>query len=405
MRRSPIGAAVALALATGGIASAADVKFDPYIEAGALYNDNYTLENTAAQVLDVSGGFVDAGVQVRAEQPRSTWTFEPRVRSYAFPDESQLDSTDYFLNLSGERRNTRSTFGAAVEYWDQDIVQSQLPGTDFGDVDLGQSSGPDSGRILGDNRQTLLRGRPYAQFQLSERVNLSVEGRVEDVSFDRDILNQQVSYQTVGGALQVDRRFTPASRFGLRVDLQSTEPDVGLGKADLTGVQATWDYQVAERVTAYARAGAKRSKLEVQGATPLLRRDVTETTPLVAAGVRWSFLKSELFLDAKREVDANSSGFVVERNDLRLFYNHRFTVRFRGYLAAYLVDDESVTATGLYSPRRYYAGSAGLEWRFRQSLSLLAQIDRSSQKFDGEPDSADGNSARISVLYRPRRQE
>ncbi len=408
IRRRPRALSLAFALAASagaGAAGAADWQFDPYVEAGAQYNDNYTLSNVSAQKVDLSGAFIDAGIQWRANAPRSNWTFEPRIRSSFFPDESQFESTDYFFNLLGEQRGERSAIGLAAELNDQDIVQSQLPGAVLDNIDLGQGGGPDSGRILGDNRQTLIRARPYARFDLNERVQLNIEGRAEDVSFDRDVINNYVSYQTIGAAIAIDRRFTEASRFGLRLDYQQTDPDTGAGQADLTGLQLRWDYQVGERLTAYMRGGAKRSKLERPGVVPLSITSTTETTPLFAAGLRYGFLKSELLVDAKREVDANSSGFVVERNDLRVYYNHRFTTRFRAYAAAYLIDDESVTATGAYAPRRYYTGSAGLEWRFRQSLALLGQIDRSSQEFSGQTSSADGNSARISVLYRPRRRD
>jgi opacity protein-like surface antigen len=396
----------AVALMVGcGTAAAADWQFDPFIEAGALFNDNYTLVNSASKA-DVSGGFVDAGIEWRAEAPRSVLTIEPRIRTQKLPDDEDLDSTDYFLDLVGEQRNTRSTFGMRASFRDQDIVQSQLPDTDFGDATLGELTGPDSGRIFGDNRETLLRALPYARFRLSERVDLAVEGRFDDVSYERDIANFQVGYQTLGAAIQLDRQFTPTSRFGLRLDTQQTDLDAGAaGDSDINGAVATWDYRAGERVTAYARAGVRRSEFDLVGVTPAARRAISETTPLFAAGVRWGFLKSQLFIDAKREVDVNSSGFVLERSDLRVYYDHRFTVRVRGWLAAYLIDDDTVTDTALYAARRYTAGTAGLEWRFRQAWSVQGQIGFASQEFGGGSGSADGTSGRVSVQYRPRRRE
>ena len=121
--------------------------------------------------------------------------------------------------------------------------------------------------------------------------------------------------------------------------------------------------------------------------------------------MRWSFLKSELFVDLQRVVDANSSGFVVERDDLRAFYNHRFSVRLLGYVGGYLIRDESVTASGSYVPRRYYTALAGLEWRVLRALAVRGEVGHSSQEYVGESETADGNSARVSVVYRPRRAD
>lgn len=406
MRRVGVPAAVALGLIGASTASAADWQFDPFVEVGALVNDNYTLALNDPEIVEVTGGFADAALQVRAVSPRANWVFEPRVRSLLFPDEQQFETTDFFFNVLGEQRGERNAFGVVADFSDQDIVQSQLPGADFGDVDLGQEAGPDSGLIVGDNRQQLLRARPYAEFQLSEITRLRFEGRAEDVSFDRQVVDTFVSYQTLGGAVQLSRQFTPASRVGLRLDYQQVEPDAAIGKSEIATATVQWDYQVAERLSAYARAGATQSTIERAGATPLApRRDVEETTPLLAAGVRWNFLKSELLVDYQRSVDANSSGFVVDRDDLRVYYNHRFTVKLRGFAAAYAVRDESVTSTGGYAPRRYFTASTGLEWRFRKSLSLLGQIDTSRQKFDGGSGTADGTAARVSLYYRPYRRD
>lgn len=408
MRRSGVRFAVALALAAcaAGTASAADVQFDPSIELGGQYSDNYTLERAANLINEVSGAFLDASFLVRAESPRSAWRFEPRIRKTYFPDDSELESTDYFGVLSGEMRNERSTLGMLAELYDQNVVTSQLPGANFDNPNLGDSGSTDSGRLVsGDNRQKLVQLRPFADFELSERTTLRVEALWLDVSFDREVTDFAVSYQSKGAGLRLSRRFTQASSFGLLVDYNKFEPDVGNNDSDLYTAQLQWDYQVGERVSAYARAGGKRSKFNIAGATPLAARSVTETTPLFAAGARWNFQRSDLFLDLQRQVDANSSGFVVQREDVRLQYNHRFTQRLRGYLALYGIRDRTVTDVTRYAPRRYVDGAAGMEWRFKQSWSLLGEAGWSNQKFDGDPGAADRKSVQLSVAYRPLRRD
>jgi hypothetical protein len=397
-----IAVLAAASAALGAAAHAADVQYDPSIEVGVQYNDNYTLERRSGNVRDVSGAFAEAGLLVRGEAPRSNWRLEPRIRSNYFPDDSDLKSTDYIFLAAAERRNERNAFGLTADYYDQDIVQSQLPDANFGDSDLGEGSGPDSGRIVGENRQKLLRANPYATFKLSELTDLRVELSGLDVSFDREIVNAQVSYQSVGGRLLLDRQFTPASRFGLRLEYEQVEPDGSSSTSDLAGAQLQWDYRIAERLSAYGRLGVKRSDFEVVG-PGTIRTSLQETTPLFAAGMRWSFLKSELFVDLQRVVDANASGFVVERDDLRAFYNHRFSVRLLGYVGGYLIRDESVTSGGTYVPRRYYTALAGLEWRVLRALAVRGEVGHSSQEYVGESGAADGNSARVSVVYRPRR--
>lgn len=389
-----------------GAALGADTRIDPYVEAGALHNDNYTLEPADSRVVKVSGAFVDAGVLLRSLSPRLDWRVEPRIRSTYYPDEGDFQSTDFFLSGAAELRGERSAFGVEADVYDQDVVSSQLPGADFGDATLGESSGPDSGRILGaDNRQRVYRARPYASFDLSRLMRLRLDARADDVSFDRNIAGALESYRSFGFGAALDREFSPASRVGLRADIQRVEPDAGVYDADIAGVYLQWDYQVAERVSAYLRGGARRSKFDVAAAPGRPAASITETTPLFAAGGRWSFRKSELFADLQRVVDANSSGFVVERDELRLSFTHRFTPKFSGYGAAYAIRDEAVSASALYSARRYYTLAAGAEWRLTQAWSLRGQVDHSRQEYVGESGVGDGNAIRASILYRPRRSE
>jgi hypothetical protein len=388
-------------------ASAADVRFDPSIEVGGVYSDNYTLERPSGPVLDVTGAFAEASLLLQGETPRATWRLDPRVRHFNFPDAEQIETTDFLLFGNGEIRNERSVFGVVAEYFDQDIAQSQLPGSNFGNADLGEGSGPNSGLILGDNRQRLARATPFADFQLTERTDLRVELNAADLSFDREIQDVQESFQSVGVVALLSREFTPTSRFGIRLDYQSVDLDSPLSSdATLAGAHVQWDYRVGERLTAYGRAGIRRSEFDPPSAVPAaLGSSADETTPLYAVGARWRFRKSELFVDLQRLVDANATGFVVRRDDLRVYYTHRFSAKFAAYLSAYAISDESVTETGAYAPREYYTGSAGIEYRIWRSFSIRGEITRSNQEFEGEPETANSNSARVSVTYRPRRTD
>lgn len=401
------GVLVAVSMLAGsGAAVGADIRIDPYVEAGALHNDNYTLEPVDSRAVKVSGAFVDAGVLWRSVSPRADWRFEPRIRSTYYPDEGDFQSTDVFLSGAAELRGERSAFGIEADIYDQDVVSSQLPGADFGDATLGEASGADSGRILGaDNRQRLYRALPYASFDLSRVMKLRLDARAEDVSFDRNIAGALESYRSYGAGAALDREVSPSSRIAVRADLQRVEPDSGVYDADIAGLYLQWDYRIAERLSAYARAGARRSKFDVSAAPGRPAASINETTPIFAAGGRWSFRKSDFFVDLQRGVDANSSGFVVRRDELRLSLQHRFTPKLSGYGAAYAIRDDAVSASSLYAARRYYILSAGLEWRLTRAWSVRGQLDHSRQEYVGESGVGDGNGVRGSVLYRPRRSE
>jgi hypothetical protein len=46
-----------------------------------------------------------------------------------------------------------------------------------------------------------------------------------------------------------------------------------------------------------------------------------------------------------------------------------------------------------------------MEWRALRALAVRGEIATSHQEFEGDPSDADGNSIRVSVVYRPRRTD
>ncbi len=386
-------------------APAADIQFDPRIEVGAQMSDNYTLALPPARQFEVSGPFAEASIRLSAESPRTSWTLEPAIRARLFPGDEQFESNDYRVAGSVEQRGLKSRFGARADYFSEDVIQSEFPDASFDGAQLGDRVGGDGGRFSVDNRRDYLRLRPYAEFNLTERTLLRAEASYLDVSFDRSVSFSQESYNTVGGGLTLSSAISPASTLGVSVDYLKVDPDFGTGDTDLQGLRLQWDYRIAERVSAYARAGGRKSTFDRGRVGNVTLPKTDKTTPLLGAGARWAFLRSELFVDLQRDVDANSSGFAVRRDDLRVYYSQRFTERLRGFAAAYFIKDEATAATTLYSPRRYSVASLGAEWRLTRALALFGQVDRADQKFDAERSSSSNTSVRASVIYQPRRRD
>lgn len=384
----------------GSDALAADAIFDPYVEVGGIYNDNYFLARSGTRLQEANGGYVDAGVDLRLESPRTQWRIEPRVRSTAYSSNSDLDSTDYYLTGALNHRGERARGNVLVSLVDEDIVEGNLPDASFDGPILGQGGATDSGRVLGANRRQYLTASPSAAFELSQRLQLTAAAEFLDMSFDREIAGAQVSYRTLGGLLGLGRKFSEASEVTLGVGYSQFDPDVGGRGSDLQTLRLQWDYRTTERLRTYFRAGTTRTKFDAVGAT----RARSESGSLFGVGGQWAFLKSDLFVDLQQFVEANGSGFVVERSNLRLQYNHRFTPRVTGFAAVYGIRDQAVgVSRSVYAPRRYVNANIGVEWRVRRTLSLLGRIEHAQQEFSGDARSADGNAVRLAVVYRPRR--
>ena len=88
--------ALAAAVTLGGSAlpaTAADWEVNPKLALGYLYDSNYRLTPPDTEI-EVSGGVLDAQLELRAADPLTTFSLIPRVRLTEFPDDPEEDSDD-----------------------------------------------------------------------------------------------------------------------------------------------------------------------------------------------------------------------------------------------------------------------------------------------------------------------
>ena len=107
--RTRTATAIVAAL-TSVAAFGADWEFNPRVEAGYIFDDNYRLASPGLEI-EVQGPLADAQLELRALTPKGEFSFTPRVRATYFPDEQDLDSVDYFGVLDwrygGQRFDSR----------------------------------------------------------------------------------------------------------------------------------------------------------------------------------------------------------------------------------------------------------------------------------------------------------
>jgi hypothetical protein len=385
------GALGAIAILAAMPADAADWELNPRIEAGYLYDDNYRLTTPGTEI-DVSGPLLDAEMEWRALTQTSEFSFTPRVRATYFPGASELDAVDYFADLDWQRRGQRVNTRLRGEFSHQDIVSSEQPDVDGGG-DLGEPDIGDSGRAFTDNRRTRYSLRPSMSFDVSERRELQFEAGYNDVSFDREISNAQVDYNTIDAAAGLLTRLSETSTLttrlrGARYDITGREQTTGYG------AELQWDRRSVTETRSYWRVGAQNVELE-DGSK--------ELAWLAGAGVILVAGRNELFFDLSRNVGPSSAGVLVARDQLRLRWTRAFTPRLSLLAGLRGTHDEDLDDTDLstFTERSYATGDIGLQWRWQEEFSLRLTYDYTWQEFQDAVEDATSSGAMVSVTYQP----
>jgi hypothetical protein len=385
-----VSAAVAATLASAA-AFSADWEFNPRLEAGYMIDDNYRLNNPGSEI-EVQGPLADAQIELRARMPQSEFSFTPRVRATYFPSEQDLDTVDYFGTLEWKHNGQRFQSHVRGDYSQQDVVNSEQPdaevpgGSDLGEVDLG-----DSGRAFTDNRRTRSGLRPVLRYVMSERRTLEFAANLVDVNYDEELFGAQVDYRSEDVTAGLVTRITPVSSLTAR--LRGARYDIDFqGESTSYGLEVEWDTRTATELETFVRLGAQEVKYE---------NGFKQTAWLAGAGVSMPIGRNTLFADLTRGVGPSSAGIIITRDQLRLRWQRDFTPRLALLVGVRGTHDDSFVEDGLYQPRSYAKGDAGLQWRWREEFSLQFTYDYTWQKFDRSDSDATATGARITVLYQP----
>jgi len=389
-QRTLLGAAVALAVSSA--ATAADWEFNPTIEAGYLFDNNYRLTPPGTE-LEVEGPLLDAQLELRARNPDGEFSFTPRVRATYFPSDTDVDTVDYFANLYWLKQGQRLKTEVRGEFAQQDVVNSEQPdatvpgGVDIGDPDVG-----DSGRVFVKNRRMRASVLPAFEYELSEKRALEFGANLTDVTYDRILPGAQVDYRNADIYAGLVTRLSPKN--SLTVRARGAHYDIETqGDSTSYGAELQWDTRSVADTRTFVRLGAQNVKFE---------DGTSETAWLAGAGVNLAHGRNQLFADLTRSVGPSSAGLVITRDQLRLRWTRDLTPRLSFLAGLRGTHDEDVSQETSYQPRSYATGDIGLLWRWQEEWSLHVAYDYTWQQFeDSLLDASDSSGAMISVLYQP----
>jgi len=379
----------ALLASAAGLANAAAWEFNPTIEAGYLFDDNYRLTPPGTEI-EVQGPLADAALEIRALTQASDFSITPRVRTTYFPNEQELDATNYFTTLDWQYRGERVNTRVRGDFSQEDIVNSEQPDADV-DSDLGVPDFGDAGRVLVANRRTRLDLRPSLNYVLSPRRELQFEIAGTDVSFDREILGAQVDYRTFGAAAGIVFRSTERTSWTLRARGGRYETDAS-DPTTTVGLQLQWDSRTAADTRTFVRFGAEQVEF-VDGEN--------EIAWVAGTGVSFQIGRNELFADLSRSIGPSSAGLVIARDQLRMRWTRDMTPRLALVAGLRGTHDDSVDTDALYQARTYATGDFGVQWRWQEEFSLRVAVDYTWQEFDDELDDATSSGAMVSVTWQP----
>lgn len=400
-RNSLAPVAGAVALACGASAAHAQVWiFEPRVEVGAVYDDNYRLTDQRGSEIQVQGGAIDAALNMHQDTQTTTLGLTPRVHS-TFLNESSEESTDYYVDGIAEKKTQRLDTRFRASFADESVVSSELPAADFPGLDLGQTSSGDTGQVTFRNRRRLVVAEPSIAWDWTERRHLTGDLQYVDTKYD-DQFFEQVGYTTYTGTGGILFDVSQRRTLWFTVAQQKFSPDNNSPDTDTTTGSVEYRTSSTQIATFYVRAGASHSTHDATGSTA----EISTTSFNGGVGAQWNLQTTQIVLDALRATSPSSSGAVLNRDEVRFRVTHTFDPRFSGYLGARAIRTDGLSdQVNPVRERKYATGTAGFEWRANRQFSLHGAYTYTWQKYEFTPTAANSNGVVLSVVYEPRRLE
>jgi hypothetical protein len=398
-------------------AHASHWDFEPRIELGGLYNDNYRLIQVTQPAVQAYGLIADVATGFALIDQRSELDIVPRVHASYFPDDHEDQSTDGYLNVLGNYKTQKATFGGGFNYANETVIQSELLAGDFAGVGLGQVQGEAGGRVTIHNRRQLEQILPKMTYDFTPRWHLNLNGQFENASFTDNVAantgtaQQQANYVQVGfkdyyvsagGQYDITQRQSVifsalAARF---MPDSATVPGTGqqthTTDTNRYGLQGEWDAKPSTTMQTYVRLGVA----DVH-ANPANGGTINKTVVVGGAGAVWTYQLSQFTVDALRDLSPSSAGAVVEHDEIRFRLLRALQPRLFGVLAARAIrvrgaSNEVVGVQG----SDYLAATASLQYQLTQSFRIASVYEYTWQRFEGEPH-ARSNGITVSVIWQP----
>jgi hypothetical protein len=387
--------AMALALAANS-AHAADWRFDPRVALGPDYDDNNRLTNVPGQEIEVFGALLDAQFTLTAATPRSDFVMLPRVRATFYPDDHDEQTDSEYLLLDYEVRGQRYEAIIDADISRRETLGRYLP-DDFDD-DLGN---PDDGDDLGvsplRNVQKRVDFTPSISFEVTERSRLEFGAGYIDVNYEEQVSDDREDFASVSGDVGYRFLLSPTKSIAFRALARQYDPadDVPTDSQELS---LEWWNRVSENSRVYVSGGGNRAEEIDEFGVSTWSNGFTG-----GAGVQWAFEVTDLFLDVTHGLDPNSSGRLVERDEIRFRVNRKLSpvtvlqLTFRG------VQDGQATQEDLFQERDYVTAGIGFEWRMTRQLSLGGGYQYVWRSIEDELDDAQANRLFLGVVWEPNR--
>jgi len=374
----------------------ADWYYIPEADVRAEVHSNLTLE-TAAALVDSNEAYVATiGTIIGARTPRWTTELRPRVRLQQYPDHSELQRTNGYLDLRSSYRAPRGSFDLTGSFYKEDRFQSELSNAGYDPFDPNDPTVSASGRlVLTSETRTRVQLRPSFSYQLNERVDVGADIAYEKSDFNGAGAAAGSDYDDSSLEGYLGWELTPRTVLQTGAYVGRYETGDSAYKADSTGLTLELKHDWTETLSGNLRTEFERTKVQ-SVADP----EDTSNNWGATAEVRWRGQVSNLRGSVGRRFTPSDYGVRSTIDEVRLQYDRQVRERWSWVTALRGFETRSQGATPTTNDRKYLRAEFELQWLMTRTWFLGGGYNYTWQEYALETDSANDNTFFVRIGYK-----
>lgn len=377
-----------LSFAASATASAAQWELHPFLDVGAIYDDNIQLDTGPH---DSTSGFVTAArLDGKRTGETSKLTFSGFVAHTNYTQGNIEDKTEEGATLNAENRlSERATVGVDGEYRHDALFETRLqpPGTgNIRDTDIGLSTNTQVRR----NYRML---QPWWNWALTELSAIRLSYRYTDAAFSNEVGTGIVDYREDLVSATYTHQLNPKDDFNLTANSSRYRPATMQDESDTLQLLAGLGRNFSESFHGSFAVGSSRTN------TKTASGDDSASGLVATASVRQSSELSTLEGIISRDVTPSGVGQAVRSDQFRVWWSRRYTEATEFVLDAQLFRIQTLQGSTSGIDRRYFDISPQVRYRWLENLYVVGSYRYRKQKYDLIPDSADSNAVFLGLSY------
>ena len=370
-------------------------RFEPIIRVGGEFDDNATLDIRTDEEVELEGFLLDLHADINYRSPTSKFYIQPKFLLRKYPDESDFDSDDIFLQSRYQYDGTTNTLGFRVNFDRQSVRTGERTDADLDIDDPVDIPDSDTGRTLRFGDRDRWRISPFWNYQVSNTTSFGADVNYIDARYDDVIGELLIDYTDVRVNLNFRRSFSPVTTGVITVTGRQYESGSGDNANNIDGVGALvgFEHELSEKVDLRANIGLEDTDQEGPDTDPQVVGNVTLVRNLETI---------RMLAQYRRSISASGASRLEARDTVNFNFSRRLNEKISAGLGVRAYRTEGIGASQVDSDRNYIQLQSSFTWYVTTYFAIEADyrytvLDRTGQT--GE--SANSNRVNLWFVYQP----